>query len=147
MRTWVKRIWHTSSMLPIQRSTNSHTWRHWRCHVCPCLKKWTCWMERMMVHEFHYKLISTWLMKTKSLLLMWWLLTRHERRWLRVSLIDQQVQLQNLMPLLKSTNIEGFMKNIILFQWPWMCTVHPCVIWIISLRSVLVTHVWYGSFH
>jgi hypothetical protein len=25
-------------------------------------------------HEFHYELISTWLVRTKFLLLMWWLL-------------------------------------------------------------------------
>jgi len=51
---------------------------------------------------------------------------------------DQQVQLQNLMPLLRSVNIEGFMKNNILFQWPWRCTTHLGVIWIISSGSVLV---------
>jgi hypothetical protein len=42
------------------------------------------------------------------------------------------------MSLLKSTNIEGFMKGIILFWWTWRCTMHPNMIWIILLRNVFV---------
>jgi hypothetical protein len=88
--------------------------------------------------EFHYKLIFTWLVRTRSLLPMWWLLTWHERRWLWMSLIDQKVQLRNLTPLLIFTSIEGFMKGINLFWWPWRCTTHLGMIWIISLGSVFI---------
>jgi hypothetical protein len=42
------------------------------------------------------------------------------------------------VPLLKFVSIEGFMKGIILFQWPWRCTTHLGVIWIVSSRSVHV---------
>jgi hypothetical protein len=45
-----------------------------------------------LCQELHYKSISTWLMKTKYLLPMWWLLTQHERQRLWVSLVDQHVQ-------------------------------------------------------
>jgi hypothetical protein len=38
--------------------------------------------------------------------------------------------------IVKSTNMEGFVRGTILFQWPWRCTEHPNMIWIISLRSV-----------
>jgi hypothetical protein len=48
-----------------------------------------------LCQEFHYKLIFTWPKKTKTSLPMWWLLTWHGRWWLRVSLVDQQVQLWN----------------------------------------------------
>ncbi len=71
-------------------------------------------------------------------LLMWWLLTRCGRWWPSMSLVNQHVQLWNLMPLLISINIKGFMKGTTLFQWPWRCTMHLNVIWIISLRSVFV---------
>ncbi len=43
-----------------------------------------------------------------------------------------------LSALLKSASIEGFMKGIILFWWSWRCTIHPGVIWIVSLESVLI---------
>jgi hypothetical protein len=33
---------------------------------------------------------------------------------------------------------KGFMKGTILFQWPWRCTTHPHMIWIVSLGSVLI---------
>ncbi len=56
----------------------------------------------------------------------------------RVLLVNHQVQLWNLTPLLKSANIEGFMKGINLFQWLWRCMMHLGVIWIVSLGSVLV---------
>jgi hypothetical protein len=46
---------------------------------------------------------------------MWWLLTPFEKCWLQMSLVDQQVQLWNLVPLLKSASIEGFMKGTTLF--------------------------------
>ncbi len=88
--------------------------------------------------EFYYKSISTWLMKTKYLLLMWWLLTWHEKQWLWMSLIDQQVQLPNLTPLQKSVSIKDFMKGTTLFWWPWRCIMHLGVTWIISSRSVFV---------
>ncbi len=55
-----------------------------------------------------------------------------------MSLVNQQVQLWNLAPLLRSASIEGFMKGTILFQWPWRCTAHLGVIWIVSSRSVLI---------
>ncbi len=32
--------------------------------------------------------------------------------------------------------MEGFVRGTILFQWPWRCTEHPNMIWIIPLRSV-----------
>jgi hypothetical protein len=48
------------------------------------------------------------------------------------------VQLQNLMPLLRFANIEGFVVGTILFEWPWRCMVHLNVIWIVSSRSVLI---------
>jgi hypothetical protein len=38
-----------------------------------------------------------------------------QRQWLQMLLISQQVQLRNLAPLLKSANIEGFMKGTTLF--------------------------------
>jgi hypothetical protein len=88
--------------------------------------------------EFHYKLISTWLERIRSLLLMWRLLTQRGIWWLWGSLIDQHVQLQNLAPFLKSTNIESFKRGTILFQWPWKCTTQSGVIWIISSRNMLI---------
>jgi hypothetical protein len=51
---------------------------------------------------------------------------------------QQQMQLWTLVPLLRSTSIEGFMRGIILFQWPWRCMAHPSVIWIVSSGNVLV---------
>jgi hypothetical protein len=87
-------------------------------------------------HEFHYEPIFTWFEKTRSLLPMWWLMTQCERWWLRMSLVNQYVQLQNLTPLLKFTNIKGFTKGITLFWWPWKCIAHWGVIWIVSLRNV-----------
>jgi hypothetical protein len=38
----------------------------------------------------------------------------------------------NLASLLRFASIKGFMKGTILFQWPWMCTTHLSVIWIVS---------------
>ncbi len=70
--------------------------------------------------------------RSTILLSMWRLLTRHERRWFQVSLIDQQVQLQNLTPLLRSTNIEEHHFISML----WRCTVHLGLIWIVSLGNV-----------
>jgi hypothetical protein len=90
-----------------------------------------CW-------EFHYESISTLLVRTKSLLSMGWLSIQHGKRWLQLSLVDQQVQLWNLMPLLKSTNIKGFMKGIILFQRSWRCITHSGMIWIVSLGDVFI---------
>jgi hypothetical protein len=89
-------------------------------------------------HEFHHELISTWIMRTKSLLPMRWLLIQHGRRWVWVSLVNQHVQLWNLVPLLRSTSIEGFMRGTTLFWWPWRCMAHPSVIWIVSLRNVFI---------
>jgi hypothetical protein len=88
--------------------------------------------------ESHYKLISTRPERTKSSLLMWWLRIRCERWWFWVSLVNQQMQLWNLESLLRSASIEGFMKGTTLFRWPWRCTMHSSVIWIVSLGSVLV---------
>ncbi len=87
--------------------------------------------------EIHYKWISTWLVKTRFLLLMWWLLTQHKIQWLCVSLIDQQMQLWNLMPLLRTISIKG-MRGTILFWCQWKCTTHSGMIWIISSRNVSV---------
>jgi hypothetical protein len=93
----------------------------------------------MTLHqEFHYKFISTWLVKIRSLLLMWWLLTQHGKQRLRMSLVNQQMQLQNLAPLLRPTNIEGFVRGTILFWWPWRCMTHPSMTFIISLRNMFV---------
>ncbi len=91
-----------------------------------------------LCQEFHYELIFTWPEKTRSSLPMWWLLTQHGKRWLQVSLINQQMQLWNLTPLLRSTSIKVFMKGITLFWWSWRCMGHLGMIWIISSRSVLV---------
>ncbi len=55
-----------------------------------------------------------------------------------MSLVDQQVQLWNLTPLLRFANIKGFTWGINLFQWPWKCTTHSGVIWIVSSKNVLV---------
>jgi hypothetical protein len=88
--------------------------------------------------KFHYELIFTWIMSNKSLLLMWWLLIRHGRWWLWMSLVDQPVYLWNLMPLLRSINIESFMKDVTLFRWLWKCTLHLGVIWIVSSRNVFI---------
>jgi len=55
-----------------------------------------------------------------------------------MSLVDQQVELRNLTPLLRSGNIKGFMRGTILFQWPWRCMAHSNMIWIISLGSVAI---------
>jgi len=80
-------------------------------------------------HEFHYNLIFTWPKRTRSSLSMWWwLLTQHKIQWLRVSLVNQHVQLRNLAPLLIFTNIKGFMRGTTLFRWPWRCTTHLGVI-------------------
>ncbi len=104
--------------------------------------KWPHCMERTMVchlyEEFHYESIYTWPKRTKSSLPMWWLLTRCGRWLLQVSLLDQQVQLWHLAPLLKSTSIEGFIKDTILFRWPWRCMAHSGVICIVSSRSVFI---------
>jgi hypothetical protein len=88
--------------------------------------------DTSLCHEFHYKLIFTWFERIKFLLLMWWLLIQRKRWWFWVSVLDQQVQLQNLTPLLRSISIEGFMRNIILFWWSWKCMTHLG---------------WCGSFH
>ncbi len=53
-----------------------------------------------------------------------------------MSLFNQQVQLQNLMPLLRSSSIKGFMRGTILFPWPWRCTTPSSMIWIVSSGSV-----------
>ncbi len=55
-----------------------------------------------------------------------------------MSLVDQQVELRNLTPLLRSGNTKGFMQGTILFQWPWRCMTHSSMIWIISLGSVAI---------
>jgi len=91
-----------------------------------------------LCQEFHYEPISTWIKRTKSLLLMWWLLTWCEKQCLQMSLVDQHVQLQNLVPFASSLSIEGFMRGTTLFQWPWRCMVHLGVIWIILSRSVSI---------
>ncbi len=65
---------------------------------------------------------------------------QHEKQWFQVSLVDQQVQLHNLTPLLKFASIEGFMKGTILFRWPWKCMAHPGVTWIVSLGSAHLFH-------
>jgi hypothetical protein len=46
------RIRHAFISLPIWRSTNSHTWRHPRCHVCPCLREWARCMEIALVRPY-----------------------------------------------------------------------------------------------
>jgi hypothetical protein len=91
-----------------------------------------------LCQEFHYKPISTWIMRIRFLLSMSWLLTRHGRWWLQMSLINQYVQLWNLVSLLRFASIEGFMMGTTLFRWPWGCMAHSNVIWIISLGSVFV---------
>jgi hypothetical protein len=91
-----------------------------------------------LCHEFHYEPISTWLKRTRSLLPMRWLLSRHEKWSLQMSLINQHVQLWNLTPLLKFTNIKGFIRGTTLFRWPWRCTTHTILIWIVSSRSVFM---------
>jgi len=88
--------------------------------------------------EFHYKLIFIWPERTRSSLLMWWLLIQHGRWWFWMSLVDQHVQLRNLAPLLRFANKKGFRKGTILFWWPWRCTVHPGMIWIVSLGNVFI---------
>jgi hypothetical protein len=55
-----------------------------------------------------------------------------------MSLVNQQMQLWNWAPLLKSTSFEGFKRGTTLFQWSWKCMTHAGVIWIVSSRSVLV---------
>ncbi len=40
--------------------------------------------------------------------------------------------------IVKFASIESFMRGIILFQWPWRCTVHLTVIWIVSSENVFV---------
>jgi hypothetical protein len=98
--------------------------------------------------EFYYKQIFTWPKRIGFSLLMWWLLTWCDRRWFRMSLVVHQVQLWNLALLLKLVIIKDFMKDTILFQWPWRCTTHQCVIWIVSLRSVLIFfHDWQSKNH
>ncbi len=67
---------------------------------------------------------------------MWWLLIQRGKQWLRMSLVDQQVQLRNLAPLLKFANIKGFMKGITLFRWPWRCTMHSGMMWIVLSGSM-----------
>jgi hypothetical protein len=42
-----------------------------------------------LCQEFHYEPISTWREGTNSLSSMWWLLIWHERRWIRMSLVNQ----------------------------------------------------------
>ncbi len=55
-----------------------------------------------------------------------------------MSLVDQHMQLQNLMPLLRCTSIKVFMRGTILFRWPWRCIIHLGTICIVSSRSVHV---------
>jgi hypothetical protein len=55
-----------------------------------------------------------------------------------MSLVDYQMQLQNLLPLLKFASVKGFRKGTILFRWPWRCITHPSMIWIVSSRSVFI---------
>ncbi len=61
-----------------------------------------------LYQEFHYKLIFTWFVKTRSLLLIWWLLNRHKKGWLRVSFIDQKVQLWNFNTITNIHKYRGF---------------------------------------
>ncbi len=42
----------------------------------------------------------------------------------------------NLSAIVKTASIEGFMRCTTLFQWPWRCTMHLGVIWIVSFGSV-----------
>jgi hypothetical protein len=44
-----------------------------------------------------------------------WLVTQRKRQWFCMSLVDLQVQLWNLAPLLKSTSIKHFTKGMTLF--------------------------------
>jgi hypothetical protein len=91
-------------------------------------KEW--WYALMLIFSLRANLYIT--QKTKSLLLMWWLLTWYGKQWLRMSLVNKQVQLLNLAPLLISTSIKGFMRGTTLFRRPWRCTLHLGGIWIIS---------------
>ncbi len=43
---------NASNTLFIGSSTNSHTWHHWKHHVCPCLKEWAHYMEKTVVHLY-----------------------------------------------------------------------------------------------
>ncbi len=140
MWTRVERIWHEFSLLPIWRFANSHTWHHLRHHVCPRSREWTRCMGNgtPLCQEFHYESIFAWFEKTKFSLSMWRLLTQHGRGWLWMSLINQQVQVWNLMPLLISASIEGFVRGTILLWWPWRCMTYLGTIWIVLSRSVPV---------
>ncbi len=128
--------------LPIWSSTNSHTWCHPQCHVCLHLKEWACYMERTMVLLYVRSFVTSQFLhdpkRVKFSLSMWWLLIGRKKQWFQMSSINQQVQLWNLMPLLKFANIKGFMKGTILFWWSWRCMMLLGVIWIVSLRRVLV---------
>ncbi len=130
-------------------------WRHPMNFCCACREmlpprpnKNECglWMLKkcgrnngmLLYQEFHYNLIFTWPKRTRFSTLMWWLLTWCERWCFWMSLVDQQMYLQNLTSLLKSASIEGFMRGTILFHWPWRCIIHSGVIWIVSSKSVPV---------
>jgi hypothetical protein len=141
MWTHVGCIWHALNSLPVWRLANNHTWCHLKCHVCCMLsfeKVGTIWREWWYTLTSGVSLqINLYMTQgTRSLLLMWWLLIRCGRWWLRMSLVDQHVQLQNLMPLLKSANIKGFMTGTTLFWWPWKCMAYMGTIWIVSSWSV-----------
>jgi hypothetical protein len=100
------------------------------------LRSWECVTNggTPLCQEFHYELIFTWYEKTMFSLPMWSLLTRCDSQWLWVSLVDQQVQMhmQNLAPLLRFTNIKGFMKAPLYFYghggawciWAWYGSLH-----------------------
>jgi hypothetical protein len=127
--------------LPIWRLMDSHTWCHPKCHVCSCLKKWAWCMERVVVHLYVRNFITNQSLhdlRRHVFVAMWWLLIWRERRWFRMSLVDQQMQLRNLTPLLRSRNVKGFMRGTTLFRWPWRCMMHSSMIWIVSLGSVPV---------
>jgi hypothetical protein len=59
MCTQVGRIWHSLNSLHVWKLTDSHTWCHLKCHVCPCSREWTCCMERVVVCPYVKSFITS----------------------------------------------------------------------------------------
>jgi hypothetical protein len=95
-------------------------------------------MEKAMLHLYIKSFIANLYMtqKDQTFVVNVVVINLMRETTTQLSLINHQVQLWNLTPLLRSTSIEGFMKSTTLFQWPWRRTTHPCVIWIVSSGNV-----------
>jgi hypothetical protein len=103
----------------------------WKSHKCPHSREWTHCMERAVVCPCIKSFIIS-----RSLHDLW--KPSHVKINSTQEILDMNVISRLIAPLLKSTSIGGFKKGTTLFRWPWGCMTHLSVIWIVSLRSLLI---------